>query len=323
MHEHTHLRRVVAAGLALVLDTLLGDPPNRIHPTAWMGSGIAWAQHHAPPLGHHRAQFVYGALVAGGGALSVAAVGWLSTCWLRRLPWWLAVLGEAALLKLALALRGLERAADAVYQPLAAADLPTARQQLRWHLVSRDTALLTSAQVAAATIESVAENASDSVIAPLWFYAVGGLPAALAYRFLNTADAMLGYRDPAREWLGKAAARLDDGLNLLPARLTALLLIVTTWLGGGDSQRAWVIWRRDAHLTASPNAGHPMSAMAGALGVELEKVDHYRLGAGQRPPTPANIQQSVRLLRQSVLLAAMLYAVWVVIGFLKCKQVSG
>jgi hypothetical protein len=103
------------------------------------------------------------------------------------------------------------------------------------------------------------------VVAPLLWYVVGGLPAALAYRFLNTADAMLGYRDREREWLGKPAARLDDAANWLPARLSALLVIGCAWLAGGSSGQGWRIWRRDAGLTTSPNAGHPMSAAAGVL----------------------------------------------------------
>jgi len=148
-----------------------------------------------------------------------------------------------------------------------------------WRLVSRDTATLSATQVSAATIESVAENLSDSVVAPLLYYAVGGLPAAFGYRFANTADAMVGYRDEVYEWLGKAPARLDDLFNLVPARLAAALIVAAAPLTGESAGRAWRIWRRDAGKTASPNAGHPMSAMAGALDVELEKVGHYRLGA--------------------------------------------
>lgn len=298
--------------LALLIDLIFGDPPNRFHPVAWMGSVIGWARRHAPTAGH-RAQFLYGAGLVGGGALLVAGSGWLLARGLerlpqrlpQRLPWWLRLLGEALLLKTTLALHGLSAAANAVYQPLQNDNLVAARRQLSWHLVSRDTSTLSAAQVAAATIESVAENASDGVIAPLVFYTVGGLPAALAYRFVNTADAMLGYRDPQREWLGKATARLDDGLNLVPARLTAVLLIAATWLTGNDAGRAWRIWRRDAHQTASPNAGQPMSAMAGALGVALEKVGHYNLGAGQRAPVAADIPHSVWLMQVAVGLAAV------------------
>lgn len=291
--------------LALLIDLTFGDPPNRFHPVAWMGNLIAWARRHAPKTGH-RAQFLYGAGLVGGGALLVAGSGWLLVRGLERLPWWLRLLGEALLLKTTLALHGLSAAANAVYQPLQNDNLVEARRQLSWHLVSRDTSTLTTAQVAAATIESVAENTSDGVIAPMLFYMVGGLPAALAYRFVNTGDAMLGYRDPEREWLGKATARLDDGINLLPARLTALLLVAAAWFTGHDPRRAWAIWRRDARQTASPNAGHPMSAMAGALGVELEKVGHYNLGAGQRMPEATDIVDSVGLMQVAVGTATLL-----------------
>jgi adenosylcobinamide-phosphate synthase len=112
---------------------------------------------------------------------------------------------------------------------------------------------------------------------------------------------MLGYRDPEHEWLGKAPARLDDIANLIPARLTALLFILAS-LWGADAGRARRVWWRDRRETASPNAGHPMSAMAGALGVELEKVDHYCLGQGQRAATAADVGRSVRLMRLATLL---------------------
>ncbi|MBI1895020.1 MAG: cobalamin biosynthesis protein [Acidobacteria bacterium] len=155
---------------------------------------------------------------------------------------------------------------------------------------------LSKSQVAAATIESVSENASDAFVAPLLCYALAGLPGAFAYRFINTCDAMLGYRDQEREWLGKAAARLDDLVNLLPARLTAGLIVVGGVALGGRPIHAVRIWLRDRNLTDSPNAGHPMSAAAGVLGVELEKIGHYRLGCGQRLPAVPDIARAERLL---------------------------
>jgi adenosylcobinamide-phosphate synthase len=142
----------------------------------------------------------------------------------------------------------------------------------------------------------VGENASDGIVAPLLFYTLGGLPAALAYRFINTADAMLGYRDAVRFWLGKVPARVDDLANLVPARLTAVLIVLAALLLGENTRQAWTVWYRDAQLTASPNAGHPMSAMAGALQVELEKVGQYRLGAGQSLPGAGHIARATRLL---------------------------
>jgi adenosylcobinamide-phosphate synthase len=225
----------------------------------------------------------------------------------RRLPKPLAWLLEAAALKSAFSLRGLTNAAGEVQAALAHDDLPKARRLVAWHLVSRDTAALDASQVAAAAIESVAENASDGVVAPLFYYALGGLPLALAYRFVNTADAMLGYRDEAHEWLGKFPARLDDALNWLPARLTALLIFVTAGVAGEDPAASWRIWRRDAHETASPNAGHPMSAMAGALGVVLEKPGHYRLGSGQRLPRGEDLGRAVKIVQGVTLFAVVLF----------------
>ena len=272
-----------------------------------MGTGIGVARRLAP---QGRWQpCVYGAVVVIGGAVLVGVIGGVVEGVLHLLPravYWLA---EAYVFKTTLALRGLVRAAHQVQEALVAGDLDRARHLVSWHLVSRDTSQLNASQVVAATVESVAENASDGVIAPLVYYALGGLPAALAYRFINTADAMLGYRDPEREWLGKVPARLDDLVNLVPARLTAGFLLLATWLLGGPSRRAWAVWCRDARQTASPNAGQPMSVMAGALGVGLEKVGHYCLGAGQPPPTAQHISVAVRLVYWAVAVAVGVLAI--------------
>jgi adenosylcobinamide-phosphate synthase len=207
------------------------------------------------------------------------------------------ILAEAVALKSTFAWRGLDQAASAIETDLRYGELEAARRHLSWHLVSRPTASLTAAEVAAATVESLAENTSDGIIAPLMAYLLGGLPAALAYRYANTADAMLGYHDPVHEWLGKMPARTDDLLNLLPARLTAVLLVLVAPWCGVDALHAWRIWRRDRHLTLSPNAGHPMSAMAGALQVELTKIGQYTLGRGEGVATPETIRQARRVVR--------------------------
>jgi adenosylcobinamide-phosphate synthase len=284
-------RLAVPVAVALVLDAALGDPPGRWHPVAWMGTAISLGRKLAPTRGRVL-PLLAGGLIVVIGIVACVAAGWVVTAGCHRLPVSLGWVLEGVALKVALAARGLAAAAGEVRAALDAGDRPAARRLLAWHLVSRDTADLTDSQVAAAVVESVAENASDGVVAPLFWFAVGGLPAALAYRFANTADAMLGYRDIAREWLGKVPARLDDLLNLLPARLTGVLILL---LGGG-SRRAVRVWWRDCRRTTSPNAGHPMAAAAGVLGVELEKVGAYTLGAGQRPPTAADIRRTVRLL---------------------------
>ena len=296
-------RRGVVACLAIGMDLALGDPPNRLHPVAWMGRAVGYAQARAPKAGR-ALPLAYGAGIVLGGGLALGFVGRSLGWLLARVPGGGGLLLEAAALKATIGLRGLGQAVTAIQDALTQGDLDQARRLLSWHLVSRDTATLDTARVAAATIESVAENTSDGVLGPLVYYALGGLPGALVYRFVNTCDSMLGYRDEAREWLGKAPARIDDALNLLPARLTALLFVAASGLVGEDAARARRVRQRDARRTASPNAGHPMSAMAGALGVELEKRGHYTLGLGQRLPCPTDIGRALRLMRVATALAA-------------------
>jgi adenosylcobinamide-phosphate synthase len=305
--------------LALLFDLIAGDPANRYHPVAWMGTAIQAARHRAP-RGGRLWPLTYGALLVLGGAAVVASLGRMLEHVLSLLPLPLHWLATAGILKTTIALRGLGQAAAEVQAALEAGDLPEARRLVSWHLVSRDTTALTESQVAAATIESVAENTSDGIVGPLFYFALGGLPGAFAYRWINTCDSMLGYRDAEREWLGKVPARLDDLLNLAPARLTAALLTMAAALTGDDAGNAWHIWHRDAGTTESPNAGHPMSAAAGALGVELEKVDHYRLGAGQRAPGIADVGRAVSLMRGAVALGAGLL---LACSLVRIKRVRG
>ena len=300
--------------LALILDQVLGEPPNRLHPVAWMGTAIGMVQRWAPRRGQW-APLLYGAGVVLGGAVIVVFLALMFQQFLFLFAWPWRWLLEALVLKMTFSLRGLAHAAGQVRQALEAQDMGQARHLLSWHLVSRNTTQLDASQVAAAAVESVAENASDGVVAPLFYYALGGLPAALAYRFVNTADSMLGYRDPVHAWLGKIPARLDDLVNLVPARLTALLIVLAALLLGGNAHWAWTVWWRDACRTESPNAGHPMSSMAGALRVELVKIGHYRLGAGQVPPTAADITRAVRLLYGVTALTVILLVVLMIVLF--------
>jgi len=297
--------------LALLFDLLLGDPPNRFHPTAWMGSLIAFLLRWRP-RGNRFAELAYGAFILLIGITLFASAGIAITQLIFRITnYQLLITALTALaLKLTVSLRGLDRAAGEVQSALQANDLPEARRLLSWHLVSRDTSLLDESKVSAAAIESVAENASDGVIAPLFFFALGGLPAAFAYRFINTADSMLGYHDEEREWLGKVPARLDDVLNFIPARLAGLFIVLSAPFCGGSLSQAWKIMQRDSGQTASPNAGLPMSAMAGALGVELEKVGHYALGKGLRPPSLSDLARARRMLFIAVGFAALLFSLF-------------
>ncbi len=211
------------------------------------------------------------------------------------LPWWV----QGTLLKPLLARKALFDAVGEVATALERGDLPGARRLLSWHLVSRETSELSATEVAGAAIESLAENLSDSVVAPLLAYRVGGLGLAAAYRLTNTADAMWGYRTPELEWAGKAAARADDLLNLAPARLTALCTLAAS------RGKGWRVWARNRRNTASPNAGHPMAAFAGALDVRLDKRGMYVLNAAGREPDAAQVRRALALAWRAVAVAAL------------------
>jgi adenosylcobinamide-phosphate synthase len=283
------LHAVAVVLLAVAIDLAFGDPPNRWHPVAWIGRALSTGRerlcHGSPTL----------LFVAGGaltlGVIALAAVAGGLVAILAHALGTAGVLLEAAALKSTLALHDLARAARGVAGALATGNLADARTRLGFDLVSRPTAALDSSQVASGAIESMAENLTDAFVAPLLFYLVLGLPGALAYRALNTADTMLGYHDGPLEYVGKLAARLDDLANLIPAPLAALAILAAA---GINARAAWSIMIRDHDLTASPNAGWTMSATAGALDLTLEKSGAYRLGAG-RPPIAADIERSIRL----------------------------
>lgn len=292
--------------LAFFGDALFGDPPNRFHLVAWMGWPISWARRRTKSK-RNAVRFLLGGLVVGVGGTIVAAIGVLIERGCLGCPWWIAVPIQAMLLKCTFSMRSLAGAARLVHDSLLANDIAEARRQVAYHLVSRDVSTLDSSQLSAATIESVAENTSDSVIAPLFCFVIAGLPGALVYRFVNTCDAMLGYRTGELEWFGKVAARTDDVLNFIPARITAMFMLATYGVFARRFGSALEVWLRDHGLTASPNAGHPMSAAAGVLGVALEKQGCYLLGDGQSLPNCQSIDQSVWLLWITSLVAVVLF----------------
>ncbi len=244
------LERGAAVVMALGLD-MLGEPPATWHPVVWFGKLIHTWERGAPR--GHLPQMLYGGVIL----VLAAPVAFLPAAMVHLIAKrahrharqrgffcsgsLLYALIEGAGLKPCFAWRMLVEAGRSVRQALERSDLPAAREVLR-NLVSRDRTGLSEEQVAAAAIESLAENLSDSIVAPLCFYALFGLPGAAVYRFVNTSDSMLGYHGHY-EYLGKMAARLDDVFNLLPARLTALLIIALAPLYGGNRRTAWRIWK--------------------------------------------------------------------------------
>lgn len=305
---------MAAAALALAfgLDAGFGELPNRWHPVRGLGVLFGWLERRAPR--RPAAALAYGLAVAVGCAGVLAAVAAVAERVLLGgvpaagpLSAGVAALAYAALLKPTFALRALVAAGQEVEQALRAGDIQTARHRVAWHLVSRPVDRLDGPRVAAAAIESLSENACDGVVAPLFWWAVAGLPGAWCYRLLNTLDAMWGYHG-RYEFLGKGPARLDDVAGWVPARLTAVLLLATGGRRSGAMRSASAVWRRDAGRTESPNAGHPMSASAGLLGVRLEKVGAYTLYPEGRLPGPDDIRKARGFVRRTAGMAAALLA---------------
>jgi len=296
--------------VAMAVDALFGDPPNAVHPVAWIGRLAQALVRRAPQRGR-APQLIAGTLVVV--VVCAASLGTLSLLdrALGGRPA-LAFLVEAFLLKCTFAFKGLGRAGKVVRTALANGRIDEARLALR-ALCSRDPFSLSGAELAAGTVESLAENLSDSFVAPLLAYAIFGLPGAVVYRAANTLDAMIGYRG-RYEFLGKYAARLDDLLNVLPARLTAALLLAAGALAGGNAREGLRILRRDRALTASPNAGWPMAAMAGLLGVCLAKPGHYRLGDGGRDAGWPDIDRAWRIVSVAAVMAGVV-ALMIALGW--------
>ena len=293
----------LSLAVALFIDRLWGEPPAWAHPVVGMGRYLGLFSLKRLTRLPSLLAFAAGALawLAGAALVSLLAL-WLEGWVLIALQPWASPLrlGAAALLlglllKPLLAWRMLADEVTAVEQALASS-LPAGRERLA-RLVSRDTTALTETEVREAAIETLAENLNDSVIAPLFWFAIAGLPGAALYRFANTADAMWGYRDE-REWFGKWAARADDLLSWLPARLTALLL----WPPG--AARLW----REARRTPSPNSGWPMAAMALRLDRRLAKPGVYVLHAEGQPVRAGDTAAACAVAQRAVLAGAVLIA---------------
>ena len=292
-----------AVPVAWGVDRLWGEPPARWHPVVGMGHWLGAVAAPWPDAGRTQALALgaavwwLGALLCGGVACAITLA--LDTFADRVAAVWaqaLAVLLMGLLLKPLLAWRMLRDEVAAVERALGDG-LPAGRAQLA-RLVSRDTQTLTDTEVRESALESLSENLNDSLVAPLFWFAVAGLPGAAIYRFANTADAMWGYRGPW-EWAGKWAARADDGLSWLPARLSALLiaLVAGRWLRGLAAE---------ARRTPSPNSGWPMAALALALDVRLSKPGVYTLHLDGQRATSHHVQASLRVCERAAWLGVVM-----------------
>lgn len=296
---------ILAALLGFLLDLLLADPSWMPHPVIFMGKMISLLEKILRKL----LPTTKGGELAGGILLAIFLP-------VFTLAVSIALLFGAALIHPALAfclqvlfswqvlaMCGLRRESKMVYDKLVGATLPEARKQVA-RIVGRDTQDLSEEGVAKACVETVAENFSDGVFAPLFYLLIGGAPLALCYKSINTMDSMVGYKNEKYLYFGRAAAKLDDAVNWIPARNSALLLVLAAFLLGEDGRGAFRIWKRDRRNHASPNSAQTEAAMAGALSVQLagpayyfgERYEKPTIGDAKSPVVPATILRANKLL---------------------------
>ena len=288
-----------------VLDALFGDPAWLPHPVVFMGKAIARLEGFLRPRlpKTPRGEVLGGAIVAF--CLPVGTLVFTGAVCrgASRLHPLLGLAVQMFWCAQALAARGLVQESTNVYRELIKPDLPAARRAVS-RIVGRDTAALTAEGVTKAAVETVAENASDGVIAPLFYMLLGGAPLALTYKAINTMDSMLGYKNEKYLYFGRIPAKLDDAANYLPSRLAALLWVAAAAFTRNDAKGAWKIWRRDRRRHASPNSAQTESACAGALGVQLAGPAYYfgqyypklTIGDALRPIEPEDILRANRMM---------------------------
>lgn len=302
--------------LAFILDLILGDPRRLPHPVRLVGYAVSRLERllHLPGKGT-------GFLTAAGSALAVLLaffVFFLSYLLLKASFLYLGhAWGTALAVYLAyttISVRGLADGAKEVMEPLKNGDLDLARRGLSM-VVGRDTAGLDAEEVARGAVETVSENTSDGIVAPLFYLALGGPPLALMYKSINTMDSMIGYKNERYLYFGRAAARLDDIANFVPARLTALLMVAASFISAGENafswKDSWRIMKRDSRKHPSPNSGYPEAAAAGSLNVRLGGVNAYSgvrskkpfIGDPVEPLSPAKIEAAIRLMYVTAFLA--------------------
>ena len=288
-----------------VLDALFGDPAWLPHPVVYMGKAISKLEAFLRPRLPKTPQ---GELLGGAIVAFCLPVGtFLLTglvCWgAARLHPLLGLAVQMFWCGQALAARGLVQESTNVYKELKKPDLPGARKAVS-RIVGRDTAELTAEGVTKAAVETVAENASDGVIAPLLYMLIGGAPLALTYKAINTMDSMLGYKNERYLYFGRVPAKLDDVANYIPSRLAGLLWVAAAAFTHNDAKGAWKIWRRDRRNHASPNSAQTESACAGALGVQLAGPAYYfgeyyakpTIGDALRPIEPEDILRANQMM---------------------------
>jgi adenosylcobinamide-phosphate synthase len=285
---------------ALTIDFTLGDPKNKFHPTAWIGSLIAKitpslknSSNTLEKLGGIILIMISSAIVASLIILLDVGINMITTDYLSII---ISIIVGGILLKTTIAIKGMEKHALAVVNSLENNNIESARNNLSM-IVKRNTKDLDKNHVFSGVVESISENTVDGITGPLFYFGLFGLPGAFVYRVINTADSMIGYRTNIFKNIGWFAANCDTILNYIPSRLTGFVMIFSAMILGYDWKRSYKIMIRDGGKTLSPNAGYPMAAIAGALGTRFEKIDHYFLGDGKVSFSKEHVKSTITLMK--------------------------
>ena len=288
--------------IAIVIDVIFGEPPAKIHPVVWMGKAIDFFKGY---LIDYRSK-ISGIILT----FLVVMIFTLATYVLLRLSafnYILYILISSVILSTTFAIKVLLTSAENMKNDIDH-NIEKARKSMSY-LVSRNTKELNEEDLISATIETLTENITDSIIAPLFYAFIFGVLGAVVYRVINTLDAMVGYKTPEKIKIGWFPAKLDDILNFIPARITGILVIIAAAFLRLDWKNAYKIMRRDARKPDSPNSGYSMAAAAGALGIKLEKIGYYKIGDELSPLTTDKITEAVLLSKITVLLFILIAAV--------------
>tara|TARA_X000000368_G_scaffold415251_1_gene406625 strand:+ start:2573 stop:3544 length:972 start_codon:yes stop_codon:yes gene_type:complete len=292
-------------GFAILIDLILGDPKNRYHPTAWIGTFIAKL---TTITKNQNSTFekiggtimiitissVVVLLLSGlNFGISLISVDYISLI--------LSVVIGALLLKTTIAIRGMEKHAISVLDSLESNDLDLARNYLSM-IVKRNTTKLDKNHVLSGVLESISENTVDGITGPMFYYAFFGLFGAFVYRIINTADSMVGYKNDIFKNLGWFTAKCDTILNYIPSRLTGLMMVISAAILKNNWRNSYKVMIRDGKKTESPNAGYPMAALAGALETKFEKINHYKLGDGEITLTRDHVLSAIKIMKLTSIL---------------------
>jgi adenosylcobinamide-phosphate synthase len=298
--------------LAFLIDLVLGEYPDRIHPTIGIGKMITFLKRKSKSP-NPKVEKANGILMALTIILIVSLPIFVLLFWLRLLPYGeiLYIIVGAILFKATFAITGMGQYTKPIAKALKQKDLAEARKWLPY-IVRRDPNSLNERQIISAAVESIAESTTDGITSPFFFFALFGVPGAFAYRVINTLDSMVGYKNTEYRNIGWFSAKLDTIANWVPSRLTAYLMVVASFLLKENWRESMRILQRDKHKTASPNAGYTISAMAGALNIQLEKQGCYTLG-DDNGIAAEHIPKALRVMTVTAVLFGLIVVVSIVV----------